>query len=99
MIAVDRQRLWQALWQLGGDAGWSGEILSVGPLDGEGVSRIMLSREGRDGKPIERKARFDDVVEGSRFSMRVVEDTALDASFWKTIAKPPNSSAKAAARG
>ncbi|WP_246683377.1 hypothetical protein [Mesorhizobium sp. B2-1-3A] len=47
LITVDRQRLWQALWPLGSDAGWSGEILSAGPLDGEGVSRIMLSREGR----------------------------------------------------
>ncbi|KRB22722.1 MULTISPECIES: peptidase M50 [Mesorhizobium] len=83
LIAVDRQRLWPALWPLGSDAGWSGEILSAGALDGEGVSRIMLSWEGRDGRPIERRARFDDVVEGSRFSMRVVEDTALDASFWK----------------
>ncbi|TIW96451.1 MAG: site-2 protease family protein, partial [Mesorhizobium sp.] len=44
---------------------------------------ITLSWEGRDGKPIERKSRFEDVVEGNRFSMRVIEDTALDASFWK----------------
>ena len=83
VIAMDRQRLWQALWPLGSDAGWSGEILSADPLDGEGVSRIMLSWEGRDGKPIERRARFEDIVEGSRFAMRVIEDTALDTSFWK----------------
>ncbi|WP_246740671.1 SRPBCC family protein [Mesorhizobium sp. NZP2298] len=82
LIAMDRQRLWQALWPLGSDAGWSGEILSVQPLEGDGVARILLSWEGRDGKPIERRARFDDIVEGSRFTMRVVEDTALDASFW-----------------
>jgi Zn-dependent protease len=83
VIPADRQRLWQALWPMGSDAGWSGEILSAQPLDGEGVARIMLSWEGRDGKPIERRARFDGIVEGSRFSMRVVEDTALDSSFWK----------------
>lgn len=83
VIPADRQRLWQALWPLGSDAGWSGEILSAPPLDDQGVARIMLSWEGRDGKPIERRARFDDVVEGSRFSMRVIEDTALDSSFWK----------------
>ncbi|MDG4886380.1 MAG: site-2 protease family protein [Mesorhizobium sp.] len=82
VIEADRNRLWQALWPLGSDAGWSGEILSVEPLDGEGTALIKLSWEGRDGRPIERKARFDDVVEGSRFSMRVVEDTALDPSFW-----------------
>ncbi|MER9297698.1 site-2 protease family protein [Mesorhizobium sp. M0621] len=83
VVAMDRQRLWQALWPLGSDAGWSGEILSAEAPDGEGVARIMLSWEGRDGKPIERKSRFEDIVEGSRFSMRVLEDTALDASFWK----------------
>ncbi|MGX5850431.1 site-2 protease family protein [Mesorhizobium sp. PL10] len=83
VVAMDRQRLWQALWPLGSDAGWSGEILSAEPLDGQGTARIMLSWEGRDGQPIERRSRFEDVVEGSRFSMRVIEDTALDASFWK----------------
>lgn len=83
VVAMDRQRLWQALWPLGSDAGWSGEILSAEPLDGQGTARIMLSWEGRDGQPIERRSRFEDVVEGSRFSMRVIEDTALDTSFWK----------------
>ncbi|TPK86503.1 MULTISPECIES: site-2 protease family protein [unclassified Mesorhizobium] len=83
VVAMDRQRLWQALWPLGSDAGWSGEILSAEALDGEGVTRIMLSWEGRDGKPIERRSKFEDVVEGSRFSMRVIEDTVLDSSFWK----------------
>ena len=83
LVSADRQRLWQALWPLGSDAGWSGEILSAEPLDGEGMARIMLSWEGRDGQPIERRSQFEDIVEGSRFSMRVIEDTALDASFWK----------------
>ncbi|AZO74808.1 MAG: site-2 protease family protein [Mesorhizobium sp.] len=82
VIEADRKRLWQALWPFGADAGWSGEILSAEPLDGEGTALIKLSWEGRDGRPIERKARFDDVAEGSRFSMRVIEDTALDPSFW-----------------
>ncbi|WP_245469766.1 site-2 protease family protein [Mesorhizobium sp. M7A.F.Ca.MR.362.00.0.0] len=84
---MDRQRLWQALWPLGSDAGWSGEILSAEAPDGEGVARITLSWEGRDGKPIERRSRFDDVVEGISFSMRVIEDTALDASFWKDFSE------------
>ena len=82
VIQANRDRLWQALWPLGSDAGWSGEILSAEAPDGEGMARIELSWEGRDGQPIERKARFEDVLEGSRFSMRVVEDTALDPSFW-----------------
>ncbi|TPI15985.1 site-2 protease family protein [Mesorhizobium sp. B4-1-3] len=82
VINADRNRLWQALWPLGGDAGWSGEILSAEPLDGERTALIRLSWDGRDGRPIERKARFEDVSGGSRFSMTVIEDTALDPSFW-----------------
>src|SRR5437899_5611608 len=82
VIEADCKRLWQALWPFGSDAGWSGEILSTDALDGERTALIKLSWEGRDGQPIERKARFDDVVEGGRFSMRVIEDTALDPSFW-----------------
>lgn len=82
VVAADRQRLWQALWPLGEDAGWSGEILDARPLDEEGLAAVTLSWEGRDGRPIERKAMLGDVVPGHSFSMRVLEDTALDVSFW-----------------
>ncbi|RUW22184.1 site-2 protease family protein [Mesorhizobium sp. M4B.F.Ca.ET.215.01.1.1] len=82
LVAADRHRLWQALWPFGSDAGWSGEIVSAEALDGQGVARIVLSWEGRDGQPIERKVVLEDVVEGGRFSMRVLDDSSLDASFW-----------------
>lgn len=82
LVAADRRRLWQALWPLGSDAGWSGEILSAAALDDQGAARIVLSWEGRDGQPIERKVLLEDVLEERRFSMRVVDDTSLDASFW-----------------
>ncbi|WP_192180978.1 site-2 protease family protein [Mesorhizobium amorphae] len=82
LVAADRHRLWQALWPLGKDAGWSGEIISAEALDGQGTARIRLSWEGRDGQPIERKVMLEDVAEGSRFSMRVLDDASLDASFW-----------------
>jgi len=82
LVAADRHRLWQALWPLGSDAGWSGEILSAQALGGEGMARISLSWEGRDGQPIERTVALEDVVAGSRFSMRILDDTSLDASFW-----------------
>ncbi|TGQ39761.1 site-2 protease family protein [Mesorhizobium sp. M00.F.Ca.ET.216.01.1.1] len=82
LVAADRHRLWQALWPLGSDAGWSGEILSAKAIDDQGTTRIRLSWEGRDGQPIEHKVRLEDVVEDSRFSMRVLDDTSLDASFW-----------------
>lgn len=82
VVAADRRRLWQVLWPLGSDAGWSGEILDARALDEAGLVAITLSWEGRDGRPIERKAMLGDVVPGHGFSMRVLEDTALDVSFW-----------------
>ncbi|UDL89882.1 site-2 protease family protein [Mesorhizobium sp. PAMC28654] len=82
LVKMDRQRLWQALWPLGSDAGWSGEILSAESLGDGGMVRTRLSWEGRDGQPIERKIMLEEVEEYSRFSMRVIEDTALDPSFW-----------------
>lgn len=81
-VKMDRQRLWQALWPLGTDAGWSGEILSAQSLGDGGMARTRLSWEGRDGQPIERTVVLEEVEEYSSFSMRVIEDTALDSSFW-----------------
>ena len=82
-ISADRNRLWSALWPFGAEAGWSGEYLRAEPLDDEtGLARLQLGWEGRDGKPIERTVRLEDLVEGERFAMRVVDDTSLDASFW-----------------
>jgi Zn-dependent protease len=72
--------LWQALWPLGQNATWSGEILSA--IGFRGGARIVLSWEGRDGQPIQRKVAFDDVALGRRFSMRIVDDSSLDPSFW-----------------
>lgn len=65
LISADRARLWNALWPFGSEAGWSGEYLRAGQLDGEqGLAQLQLSWEGRDGKPIERTVRLEDVVEG-----------------------------------
>ena len=82
LVAADRHQLWRALWPLGSDAGWSGEILSAEALDDNGAARIRMSWEGRDGQPIARKVLLEDVVEDRSFSMRVVDDTSLDTSFW-----------------
>lgn len=82
-IAAPRERVWNALWPRGRDAGWSGEILSVAPVDGAADEvDITLSWEGRDGQPIRRVGRIEDVDEGRRFSMRIVDDTSLDPAFW-----------------
>jgi Zn-dependent protease len=82
-ISASREHVWNALWPLGTSAGWSGEIVSAESLDGDRLSaRLFLSWEGRDGSPIERIVRFDDVVDNERFSMRIVDDTSLDPAFW-----------------
>ncbi|MGD9913654.1 MAG: site-2 protease family protein [Rhizobiaceae bacterium] len=82
-IDASRQRLWSALWPLGDDAGWSGEVLAVDrTADGDSLLRMRLGWEGRDGTPIERTVTLEDVVEGERYTLRVVDDTSLDPAFW-----------------
>lgn len=82
VISASRARIWSALWPLGENAGWSGQHLAAETLDEAGLARIQLSWEGRDGKPIEHIVRLEDVVEGERFAVRIVDDSSLDASFF-----------------
>ncbi len=82
-ISASRARLWSALWPLGSDAGWSTEFVRAETLDGEvHLVRLEMSWQGRDDKPIQRTVHLDNVVEGERFSLSIVEDSSLDASFW-----------------
>ncbi len=82
-IPASRTKLWNALWPLGNEAGWSGEITRATGVGGSGGQAwLELSYEGRDGRPIERHVVFDNVIEETRFSMRVNDDSSLDRSFW-----------------
>lgn len=83
-VAADRPRTWQALWPLGEDVAWSGEVLESMPLAGGRVWQ-KLSWEGRDGRPIERTIALSDVADGERFALRVIEDSALDNGFWENF--------------
>jgi Zn-dependent protease len=82
LISAGTRRVWNALWPFGSDAGWSGQRVGAQVLDEPGLARIQLTWEGRDGKPIERLVRLEDVAEGERFAMRVVDDSSLEASFF-----------------
>lgn len=83
VVRAPRSHLWNAVWPLGSEAGWSGEIIDAEPDAADpDQARITLSWEGRDGHAIERLVRLSDVIDGERFSMRVVHDTALDDTFW-----------------
>ncbi len=82
-IDAPRERVWTALWPLGGEHGWSGEVRSAETIGGSQERvKLSLSWEGRDGKPIERRVRLSDVNPGRSFIMRVEDDSSLDPSFW-----------------
>lgn len=78
-----RSRLWHALFPLGDQVGWSGEILDAEPVGpGSDQVRLSMSWEGRDGRPISRVVELHDVVPEQRFSTTVIDDSSLDARFW-----------------
>ena len=82
-IAAPAGRVWDAVYPLGNDAGWSGEILAAEPIaDRPERVRLVVDWEGRDGLPIRRVAELSDVSRELAFSMRIVEDSSLDAGFW-----------------
>jgi Zn-dependent protease len=80
-VPSSRDRIWQALWPLGRDANWSGDFVGVEQLP-DGQVAMALTWDGRDGRPIMRVAQHENVVEGERFTSRIVEDSSLDAAFW-----------------
>ena len=80
-IKAAREKLWEAVWLLGGEATWSGQVLEATPVTVDMI-RLRLSWRGRDDRPIERTYRVSDVVPLERFSATVVEDNSLDPSFW-----------------
>ena len=96
LIAADRERVWSALWPFGDNAAWSGQQLSGERMDDPGLARVRLGWDGRDNRPIERILRLEDVVEGERFSARVVDDSSLDASFFADYRETAELSARPA---
>jgi Zn-dependent protease len=84
VIAAPARGVWNAVFPLGPDAGWSGEVLSAEPVEGQPDRvRLTIDWDGRDGLPIQRIAELSDVVHGRAFSVRYVDDSSLDAGFWK----------------
>jgi Zn-dependent protease len=84
VVAADAEKLWSALWPLGSQAGWSGEVVWTRPVAGATDEALQgLSWEGRDGAPMERRVSMEAVEPFRCFTLRVVDDTALEMSFWK----------------
>lgn len=82
VIKASADRIWQALYPLGADASFDGDIVAARP-EGEDAAWLSYSWRGRDDRPIERLAKFEDVRPGEHFAMHVADDTSLDLSFWK----------------
>lgn len=81
-IKNSRRVLWNALFPLGDNAGWDGEIVGVKPL-GKNRAEVSLSWMGRDEKPIRREVLLEEVDDLVRFKQTVTEDSSLEHAFWK----------------
>ncbi|SMH47096.1 SRPBCC family protein [Mesorhizobium australicum] len=87
-IKAPPTRVWNAVYPLGDQAGWSGEIASAEAVEGQPDQvRLVTDWEGRDGQPIHRVEQLSNVAPGQAFAMRVVEDSSLDAGFWATFSQ------------
>ena len=80
-VEASPAHVWSALHPFGANALWDGSFRSISSLPGN-RAELEINWEGRDGKPIRRTVQLFDEVEDSRFSLRTVDDTSLDHSFW-----------------
>lgn len=84
VIKAPAERIWQALYPLGADIGFDGDIVGV-RRDADDAVWLSYSWRNRDDRPIERLAKLKDVRPGEHFAMSVADDTSLDVSFWKNF--------------
>jgi Zn-dependent protease len=82
-------RIWEAVHPLGRDALWYPQVISSepGPATGRVVQRFAHS--DRRGNPISRTLEVAEVSGpwSHAYDARVVEDSALDASFWRNYSE------------
>lgn len=87
-VRSSHEPLWQALFPLGRQVGWSGEILEAARVGGKDDQvRLSMAWEGRDGKPITRIIRLHEVVPEKQFTYTVLDDSSLDIGFWRHFRK------------
>jgi Zn-dependent protease len=83
-ISARPDQLWQALFPFGLHAGWNGTIISAEPEPGTNkFGTLRICYDDRNGDPIARKVRLDEMTEGKSYTLRITEDTSLDPSFWQ----------------
>ncbi|EFG2885885.1 site-2 protease family protein, partial [Escherichia coli] len=81
-IKASPASVWQTLYPLGERAGFDDEIVASREIE-PGKAWLSYAWRGRDDRPIERLAAFEDVVAEARYTMRVIDDTSLDPTFWR----------------
>ena len=81
IIPAKPEQIWAALHPLGANALWDGSYRSVTELAGN-RAELEINWDGRDGKPIRRTVELFDEIKGKRYSLRIVDDSSLDHSFW-----------------
>lgn len=85
-FAVPVETLWQAVYPLGAMAAWSPSILeSTADPGGSGRARQSYTYPDRHGNPIIRVLSIDARQNAAEctFTSTVVEDSALDRSYWQ----------------
>ncbi|MCQ1854829.1 hypothetical protein [Neorhizobium galegae] len=88
-LEIAPERLWRAFHPGGEEASWNPSILSSGMERNRGGIEIAYSHPDRHGAPIRRVFKVEETVDSAQLSYesraRVVDDTALDISFWRNF--------------
>ncbi|CDZ59540.1 hypothetical protein [Neorhizobium galegae] len=88
-LEIAPERLWHAFHPGGEEASWNPSILSSGTERNRGGIEIAYSHPDRHGAPIRRVFKVEENVDSAQCSYesraRVVDDTALDISFWRNF--------------
>lgn len=88
-LDISPERLWRVFHPGGEEASWNPAILSSGPEQESGGIEIAYSHPDRHGAPIRRVFKVEENVDRSRHAYesraRVIDDTALDISFWRNF--------------
>ncbi|CDZ72971.1 Mll1338 protein [Neorhizobium galegae bv. orientalis] len=88
-LEIAPERLWHAFHPGGEEASWNPSILSSGTERERGGIEIAYSHPDRHGAPIRRVFKVEENVDSAQCSYesraRVVDDTALDISFWRNF--------------
>lgn len=82
VIKAPADRIWQALYPLGENVGFDGDIVGV-RREADDAVWLSYSWRNRDDRPIQRLTKLENVRPGEHFAAHVAEDTSLDLSFWK----------------